>query len=207
MTLSAAEVNHLKKAATVDGVLPAIQERWSPRAFSDRDVSAGDLARVFEAARWAPSSNNGQPWSYLVGVRGSSTHRHIASTLAGFNQAWAPKVPVLILGIAKTAFAHNGALNAYALYDLGAATALLTVEATHLGLATHQMGGFDREAARKALDIPEDHALGAVIALGYQGDPATLQNDQLIAREIAPRERKPLKDFVFSEWGVSADLG
>jgi nitroreductase len=207
MTLSAIEVNNLKKAPTLDGVLPAIQGRWSPRSFSDRDVTPADLARVFEAARWAPSSNNGQPWSYLVGVRNSITHEKMGSILAGFNQAWAPQVPVLILGIAKITFEHNGAPNAYALYDLGAATALLAVEAAHLGLAAHQMGGFDREAAREAFEIAEDYALGSVIALGYQGDPAALANEKLVAQEVAPRRRKALKDFVFSSWGVPADLG
>jgi nitroreductase len=206
MTLSATEVNNLKKATTVDGVLPAIQGRWSPRAFSDRDVAPADLVRVFEAARWAPSSNNGQPWSYLVGVRNSVTHAKIAAVLAGFNKEWAPKVPVLILGIAKITFAHNGAPNAYALYDLGAATALLAVEAVALGLAAHQMGGFDRDAAREAFEIPEDYSLGSVIALGYQGEPDTLTNERQLAQEIAPRQRKPLKDFVFSSWGVAADL-
>jgi nitroreductase len=207
MTLSATEVHKLKKAATIDGMLPEIEHRWSPRSFSDRDVAPADLVRVFEAARWAPSSSNGQPWGYLVGVRGSVTHEKIASTLMGFNQTWAPQAPVLIVGVTKTTFAHNGAPNAYALYDLGAATALLVVEAAHLGLATHQMGGFDREAARQVLEIPEDYALGSVIALGYQGEPSALANEKLVAQEVAPRQRKPLKEFVFSSWGVPAELG
>ena len=98
MTLSAAEVSNLKKAATVDGVLPAIQGRWSPRSFSDRDVSAADLARVFEAARWAASSYNEQPWRFLVGARNSLTYKKILGSLMAFNQAWAGSAPVLILG-------------------------------------------------------------------------------------------------------------
>jgi nitroreductase len=207
MTLSATDVHKLKKAPTMDGVLPAIQSRWSPRSFSDRDVDPAELARVFEAARWAPSSSNGQPWGYLVGVRNSITHDKIVSTLVSFNQSWAPQAPVLILGIAKTTFAHNGATNAYAMYDLGAATALLVVEAVYLGLAAHQMGGFDREAARQVLEIPEDYALGSVIALGYQGEPSALANEKLVAQEVAPRQRKPMKEFVFSSWGVPAELG
>ena len=207
MTLSAAEVNNLKKAATADGVLPAIQGRWSPRAFSDRDVSAHDLERVFEAARWAASSYNEQPWRFLVGTRNSLTYKKIFGSLIAFNQGWAGSAPVLILGATKTKFSHNDTPNRAALYDLGAASSYLTLQAAALGLATHQMAGFDEAAARHAFEIPEDCALGAVIALGYQDDPATLGNDQLIAREIEPRERKPLKDFVFSEWGVGADLG
>ena len=207
MTLSAAEVNSLKKAATVDGVLPAIQERWSPRAFSDRDVAPADLARVFEAARWAASSYNEQPWRFLVGTRNSLTYKKIFDSLIAFNQGWAGSAPVLILGATKTKFSHIDAPNRVALYDLGAASSYLTLQAAALGLATHQMAGFDEAAARQALEIPEDYALGAVIALGYQDDPATLDSDQLIALEIAPRERKPLNDFVFSAWGVGAEVG
>jgi nitroreductase len=206
MALSISEVNKLK-TTVAEGILPAITNRWSPRSFSDRDVSPADLALVFEAARWAPSSSNGQPWGYLVGVRNSVTHDRIASTLAGFNQTWAPKAPVLILSVTKITFAHNGAANAYALYDLGAATALLALEAAHLGLATHQMGGFDREAARQVLEIPEDYALGSVIALGYQGEPSALTHEKLVAQEEAPRQRKPKEEFVFSSWGVPAELG
>jgi nitroreductase len=205
MTLSINEVNTFKTAPAVEGVLPVILSRWSPRAFSGREVSAADLARVFEAARWAPSSNNRQPWRYLVGVRDSITHDKLAALLAGFNQAWAPQAPVLILGVTKAV--HDGTPNAYALYDLGAATALLTVQAAALGLATHQMAGYDHEAAGQALDIPEDYALGAIIALGYQGEPSALTNERLLSMEIAPRQRKPLNDFVFSSWGVPADLG
>ena len=203
MTLSIEEVNRLKHAPPVEGVLPLFHSRWSPRSFSDREVSRADLEKVFEAARWAASSSNEQPWRYLVGTRNSSTHNKIRSTLVGFNQAWAGAAPVLILGLASTKFAHNGNPNGYALYDLGAATAYLTLEAAALGLVAHQMGGYDQEAARKALEIPEDYALGSVIALGYQGEPAALANEQLVAREIAPRQRKPLKDFVLTSWGAA----
>jgi nitroreductase len=205
VTLSVDEVNQLKTAPVADGILPAIKGRWSPRSFADREVSSADLARVFEAARWAPSSSNRQPWGYLVGVRNSNTHEKIAQILLSFNQVWAPKAPVLILGVTRTT--ADGKPNAYALYDLGAATALLTVEAAYLGLATHQMAGFDKDAARQAFEIPEDYALGSVIALGYQGEPAALSHEKLLAQEVAPRQRKDLKEFVFSSWGTPANLG
>jgi nitroreductase len=205
MTLSAAEVNHLKHAPVVDGVLPAILHRWSPRAFDGRPVSPADLNRVFEAARWAASSSNEQPWRFIVGVHGSDTYNKIFSTLVGFNKAWAGRVPVLIVGVAS-AKSSSGKPNAYALYDLGAATAYLTLQAAALGLVSHQMGGYDHDAARQVLEIPDDFALGSVVALGYQAEPATLANDQLIDREVAPRERRPLHDFVFSAWGTPADL-
>ena len=206
MTLSASEVRSLKQAPPVEGVLPAVLGRWSPRSFSSREVDAADLARVFEAARWAASSNNEQPWRFLVGMRGMETHRKLAECLMGFNQSWAPHAPVLILGVARTTFARNGSPNGYALYDLGAASSYLTLQAAALGLSTHQMGGFDRDAARKALEIPEEYALGAVIALGYQGEPADLADEQLIARELAPRARKPLNELVFTAWGEPALL-
>lgn len=207
LTLPADEVNTLKHAPAVEGVLPVIHARWSPRSFSDREVPAADLVRVFEAARWAASSNNEQPWRFLVGVLGSSTYEKIFSTLGGFNKDWAGSAPVLILGAARTTFAYKGRPNAYALYDLGAATAHLALQAEALGLKTHQMGGFDHEAARKAFEIPEEYALGAVIALGYQGEPAALSQENLLAGEVAPRTRKPLQEIVFSAWDEAARLG
>ena len=207
MTLSALEVNQLKQAPAVDGVLPVVLARWSPRSFADRDVSLADLRKVFEAARWAASSNNEQPWRYLVGTRNSSTHQKIFSTLVGFNQSWAGAAPVLILGVASSKFSRNGSTNTYALYDLGAASAILCLQAAALGLKTHSMAGFDQAAARQAFGIPEDYLLGAVIALGYQGEPSALSHEKLIAQEIAPRTRKPLNEFVLSAWDEPAILG
>jgi hypothetical protein len=123
------------------------------------------------------------------------------------NKEWAPNAPVLILGTANTKFARNGSPNAYALYDLGAATSYLTLQAAELGMVTHQMAGYDHEAARQLLEIPESFALGTVVALGYQGEPAALGDEQLIARESTPRDRKPLSELVFSTWGEPARLG
>lgn len=207
MTLSAVEVHHLKKAPAVGGVLPTVLERWSPRSFADREVTPADLKRVFEAARWTASSYNEQPWRFFVGTQGSSTYKKIFSTLIGFNQSWAGKAPVLILGVTSTKFAHNGEANRVALYDLGAAASYLTLQAAALGLTTHQMAGFDAEAARKAFELPDDYLVGAVIALGYQGEPEALPNRQMIEMEVSPRTRKPLSDFVLADWGTPADLG
>ncbi|HUA92065.1 MAG TPA: nitroreductase family protein [Terracidiphilus sp.] len=206
MTLSASEVHEIKQAVPAPGVLPVIHERWSPRAFADRDVAREDLKRVFEAARWAPSSSNEQPWRYVVGTRGTETHQKIYESLVGFNQQWAGKAPVLILGVAKTTFSRNNTPNAYALYDMGAATAFLVLQATALGLATHQMAGFDRDKARKLLEIPEGFEFGSVMALGYQGEPETLGNEELIKRETEPRQRKALSEFVFAKWGEEMKL-
>jgi nitroreductase len=207
MTLSATEVNSLKQAPTEGNVLPVIVHRWSPRSFADRDVSAADLHTVFEAARWAASSYNEQPWRFLMGTRGSSTYQKIFSVLIEFNQQWARSAPVLILGAAKTTFSHGGAPNGVALYDLGAAAATLCYQATALGLYTHQMAGFDRDAARKVFGAPDDFIFGAVIALGHLGEPAALTNQQMLTQEIAPRQRKPLRELVWSAWGEPAELG
>jgi nitroreductase len=205
MSLTASEVHKLKKAPPLEGVLPIFHQRWSARSFDKREVSAEALRKVFEAARWAASGGNGQSWRFVVGLKGSETHEKIAGTLAGFNKAWAPKAPVLIVG---TALAVNakGAANPYALYDLGAASAYLTLQAAELGMTTHQMAGYDHEAARQALGIPEEYALGTVIALGYQGEPAALGDATLIEREITTRTRKPLDEMVFSEWGKPAEI-
>jgi|ERR1700677_696387 nitroreductase len=207
MTLSKNELNQVKHAPQVDGVLPIFHKRWSPRSFSDREVSKADLAKVFEAARWAASSFNEQPWRFLVGTRNSTAYTKILDSLVPFNQQWAAAAPVLILGVARSKFSQNDSPNRVALYDLGAAASYLTLQATALGLATHQMAGFDPDAARKAFEIPAEYVFGAVIALGYQGEPAALPNEQFIAQEVAPRQRKELKDFVFSSWDSPENLG
>ncbi|HUB31334.1 MAG TPA: nitroreductase family protein [Terracidiphilus sp.] len=206
MTLSATEVHHLKQAPTDEEVLPVVRTRWSPRSFSDRQVSAADLRKVFEAARWAPSSFNEQPWRFLLGVRGSDAYQKIASALGEFNQSWALSAPVLILGAAKTRFTHNHAENIYGYFDLGAASGFITLQAAALGLHTHQMAGFDHDAARRAFQIPEEYVLGSVIALGYQGEPSALSKEQMVAQETAPRSRKSLSEIVFSAWGKPATL-
>jgi nitroreductase len=206
MTLSAIEVNHLKQAPAIDGMLPALLERWSPRSFADREVSPADLGRVFEAARWAASSSNEQPWRFFVGTRKSITYEKIFSTLVESNQRWAAAAPVLILGVASTRFARNGSANAYALYDLGAAASYLTLQAAALGLSSHQMAGYDQAAARQAFEIPEEYVLGSVIALGYQGEPANLQDPHQLEMETTPRTRKALSKFVLSAWGEPANL-
>jgi nitroreductase len=206
MSLSISELNRLKHAPDADGVLPIFLERWSPRAFDNRDVSPADLAKVFEAARWAASSGNGQPWKFLVGTRNSATHNKIYEALVDFNKEWAGHAPVLILGTALAVSPHSGKPNAYALYELGAAASYLTLQAASQGLVAHQMGGFSHDTARRLLEIPDNYALGSVIALGYQGEPAALPTPTLVEREVAPRERKPTKDIVFSSWNVPADF-
>lgn len=207
MTMSALETHRAKHAPHVSGVLPIFHERWSPRSFSDRAVSRETLAKVFEAARWAASSSNEQPWRFLVGMRGSETYAKIFESLVEFNQKWARTAPVLVLGTALTHFSHKKTPNSFALYDLGAAASYMTLQAASLGLAAHQMAGFDQDKARELAGIPADYLIGSVIALGYQDEPAKLGDQTLIERELAPRDRKPLREIVLSAWGEPLDLG
>ena len=193
MPLSIEEVNKLKQAP-VEGMLPVIASRWSPRAFKETPVSANDLKIIFEAARWTASSSNGQPWRFLVGVKGSETHKKIFDTLVGFNQSWAGKAGALILGISRLKD-DKGNPNNYALYDLGQSAVSLVLQATALGLMAHSMAGFDHAAAIEAFNLGEDYAIGAVIAVGHQDAPDALANEQLREREIAPRQRKPLSEI------------
>lgn len=206
MTLTARETHEKKKAPQVGGVLPVFHERWSPRSFADREVSRETLAKIFEAARWAASASNEQPWRFVVGLHGTETHKKIFESLMPGNQKWAGKAPVLMFGTAHKIFAKNGTPNKFALYDLGAAASYMTLQAAALGLGTHQMAGYDEAKARELLGISEEYLVGAAIAMGYQDDPEKLGDAGLIDREIAARERKALREFVISAWGVPMEL-
>ncbi|TCK71571.1 nitroreductase family protein [Acidipila rosea] len=205
MPLHPEEVEKLKHAPAVSGVPEIILHRWSPRAFADKEVSGDDLKKIFEAARWAASSFNEQPWRFLVGRRGDATYKKIFESLVEFNQLWAKSAPVLILSIGKKTFSHNGAANKYALHDVGAATAYLGLGATAAGLHTHSMAGFDSDKARASLAIPDDYEIGAVTALGYFGDSATLP-EQMRQTEEAARSRRPLEEIVLSEFDKPAQF-
>jgi nitroreductase len=196
-----AAIEKLKHAPAIPGVIDDILKRWSPRAFADKSVSPESLKEVFEAARWAASSYNEQPWRFLVGHRGDETYKKIFDALVEFNQGWAKSAPVLILSAGKKTFTSNGSQNHYQLHDVGAASAYIALQATALGFHTHSMGGFDLAKARKSFHIPDDFEIGAVTALGYLDDPDTLP-EQMKKQELATRERKPLSETVFSEWGT-----
>ena len=204
MTLTASEVHQLKQAPTHEGVLPTVLSRWSSRSFSPREVTDSDLEKIFEAVRWTASSMNEQPWRFLVGRQGTETHQKILAALIGWNQTWAAAAPVLVLGYAATRFAHKNRENSFAFFDLGAATFTLTLQAAALGMTTHQMAGYDQDAARAAFAIPEDFVLGTAVALGYQDEPSALTHEELLKLETAPRTRKPLAEFVFSSVGEAA---
>jgi nitroreductase len=191
-----------KRAPTDFPVHDLIAERWSPRAFSDKPVAPDVLASLFEAARWAPSSSNEQPWAYLVATKDDpEDFAKLVSVLVPFNVTWAQHAPVLALAVAKLAFEKSGAPNRNALYDVGAASAYLTMEATSRGLFVHQMAGYDPGQARQVFEIPAGWEPIAAIAVGYPGDPESLPGP-LRDREVAPRTRKPVSAFVMSgSWG------
>jgi nitroreductase len=199
------EIEKLKHAPDQDGVQDVILRRWSPRAFADKDVSGTQLKKLFEAARWAASSSNEQPWRFLVGLRGDETYQKIFAALVEFNQAWAKSAPVLVLSVAKKTFTGNGTHDRHNLHDLGAAMANLALQATADGLHTHSMGGFDPEQVRASFGIPSDYEMGAVTAIGYFGDLSRLP-ERMLKTEIAPRQRKPLEEIVFSDWEIPAQL-
>lgn len=208
MSLSASEVNKLKAAHVAEAnVLPAVLNRWSPRAFAEKPVSDADLKTIFEAVRWTASAYNEQPWRFFVGKQGSETYAKILSALIEFNQLWAGKAPVLILGATQTTFTHNGSHNGAALYDLGQAASTLALQATELGLMVHQMAGFDHNKAREVFGLPEEFHFGAAIALGYLGEPSSLPNEHMVKQEVSPRTRKELNEFVLSGWGEALHLG
>jgi nitroreductase len=196
----------MKKPAPNDfPVHHLIRNRWSPRAFSDKAIPRDVLQSLFEAARWAPSSNNEQPWAYLVATHDDKeSFAKMLSVLVEFNAHWAKSAPVLAIAVAELAFAKNNTPNRNAQYDTGAASALLSVEATAHGLAVHQMAGFDPEKARQIFGIPSGWEAIAVLAIGYPGEPDSLPQP-LRDREVAPRTRKPLSEFVMAgDWGHTA---
>jgi len=194
-----------KIAETQVPIQELISRRWSPRAFSERPVEPDKLVSLFEAARWASSSSNEQPWAFLVASQQDpKKFEALAGVLVEFNRTWANKAPVLILALAHTQFEKDGKPNRHALYDLGQAAANLSLQATALGLATHPMAGFNVEAARELFAVPEGWEPVSMIALGYPGDPDSL-TEKLRQRETAQRHRKPLESFVFSgAWGHPA---
>lgn len=174
---------------------PLLAERFSPRAFAPTPLPAEQLRAMFAAAAWAPSAFNGQPWRFLVGVRGDSTWQAIWEALDDSNRRWAGAAPVLVLNI--TQIRWNGEHVPTATYDLGQAVAHLTIQALADGIHIHQMSGFDPGRVVTALEIPPDFRPITVMAIGRLGDPDALPVD-LRARESAPRKRLALASLVFS---------
>jgi len=191
-----------KPAVTDYAIHELLSRRWSPRAFGSKSVDQATLASLLEAARWAPSCFNEQPWAFIVGTSESpADHAKVLQCMIEFNQSWAKAAPVVMLTVAHNLFEKNGKANRHAFHDVGLAMGNLTVQATSMGLEVHQMGGIVPEKAKELFAIPEGWEAVTGVAIGYPGDPATL-SDQLRERELEPRTRKPQSAFVFGgKWG------
>jgi nitroreductase len=176
-------------------VHPLLSERWSPRGF-DRDHLVGDdeMAALLEAARWAPSAGNSQPWRFLVARRGEDAHGQLFAALHPGNQAWAGAASALVLVAARTS-ADDGTAQPFALYDTGQAVALLVTQAQAHGLSAHQIGGFDGAAVRNAFGLDDNLTPVVIIAVG-RADPDARLPEHLAARGTAPRTRYPVSDLL-----------
>ncbi|WP_340121664.1 nitroreductase family protein [Methylobacter svalbardensis] len=193
-----------KPAITRVKIHEIIQARWSPRAFDpDKRVSHDDLLSLLEAAHWAPSCFNDQPWRFVVCDKATDETgwQHAFSILAEKNRRWAKNAPVLMLAVAMDSFNHNGQANRWAMYDTGAASVSMCFQATALGMCVHQMGGFDAEKAREVFNLPGDCKPMAMMAVGYQAEVDVLDDDFKEA-ELAVRSRVALNEqFYAGQWG------
>lgn len=195
----------LKETPTNIAIHQLIRQRWSPRAFSPAPVAPEILHRIFEAARWAPSSSNLQPWLFIAGFSGDETYKAIYSSLVEFNRLWASTAPVLLVSIGKETNDRDQPNSSYK-YDVGQAVAFLSLQAMAEGVYVHQMGGFDKELAGRLLEVPENYKVITAIAMGYSGNPEVL-HENLKLLEFAPRARKPLEEFVFTgKFGEKANF-
>jgi nitroreductase len=196
-----------KLAKTDHPIHELIARRWSPYGFDGRGVDDEDLTALLEAARWAASSYNEQPWRFIVARKSDEAlYRKVLGCLVEANQQWAKQAPVLILTAISRSFARNGKPNKAAEHDLGLAAGNLSLEATKRGLSVHQMIGIEPEKVREAFAVPEGYDPLTGIAIGYAADPATLPDD-LKKRDTTPRSRKPLDEIVFGDaWGEASAL-
>ncbi len=185
-----------KPAITKYDIHPVLKERWSPRIFDSKPVEEEKLKRIFEAARWAPSAFNEQPWRFIIGKKGSKSWDDIYETLIGFNQAWTKTADVLALVVGKTHSSNNGKPNATFEYDTGQSVAHLTFQTTSEGLFIHQMSGFSKEKAKEIFEIPDGFEPLTAFAIGYMGNVEDL-NEDFQKMEKSPRERKQFDEFVF----------
>ncbi len=186
----------MKPADTDVPIHVLLSERWSPRSFCKGKRLAEDIiTSLFEAARWAPSSFNEQPWRYLYSIHGTEAFDRMNECLNPTNRVWAVNASLLVLSLAKNTFTHNGKENRHSWHDVGAADLSMVLQALSAGLYCHQMAGFDKEKTKEIFEISEDFQPVTFIAIGYRDDPSNLP-EQLKIRELAPRSRKSLEEIV-----------
>ncbi len=200
-------MSDIKRATPDHPIHELLAARWSPYGLDPRPLPDGVLRSLFEAARWAPSSYNEQPWRYLVATReDEAAFADLLSCLVEANQQWARDASVLVITVASTSFQRTGQLNAVARHDIGLASANLTVEATARGLVVHQMAGILPDRARELYGIPEGFEPVTALAIGYAAHPDTLP-EAARERDTTPRPRLPQSQFVFAgRWGEPASL-
>lgn len=186
-----------KSAKTGFPIHRLLTQRWSPRAFNLEPVENDKLQRLFEAARWAPSASNEQPWSFIVGLSGDKTYQMIFEALVEFNQLWAKTAPVLVVAVGRRFSLKSAKKNNWFSYDVGQAVAHLTFQAMNEGLFVHQMGGFDAKKIAELFQIPKVHEALTVFSIGYMGDYNIL-HPNLQKLELAERQRKMPNEFVFT---------
>jgi nitroreductase len=184
---------------------PLLRDRCSPRVFDPaHQLAEPELRLLLEAARWAPSAGNSQPWAFIVGVRGDATHREICQHLSRGNSGWVPRASAVLVSVCRIATDPDDDapdFSDYAQYDVGQAVANLTVEAAALGLSVHQFAGFDHDALTAAFEVPRHWKVTTGVAIGRRGDPSTTD-----IPERKPSDRKPLSEFVFAgRWGVALE--
>jgi nitroreductase len=188
-----------KPATTQEPILDVIANRWSGRAYdASKLVTQAQIISMLEAARWAPSCFGDEPWRFIVWDKNKDTvaWEKAFDCIVPGNQSWAKNAPVFILICADTLFSHNQKPNRWGAYDTGAAAVSLCLQATSMGLMTHQMGGFDGEKARTAFNIPDQYQMMAMLAVGYAAEVDSL-SDELKERELAPRKRHALSELFY----------
>ena len=199
-----------RMANTSVSIHELLARRWSPRAYDvTRTVSREQLSSLLEAARWAPSCNGDEPWRYLIWdrARDPAGFEKAFECLSENNKKWVKNVPLLLLSCAGSVFGHSGKANRYAQHDTGAASVCLALQGVALGLAVHQMGGYDAAKARAAFAIPGEYTPMAMIAVGYQASSPDVLDEETKAKELRPRARKPLPALFFEgSWGNAVRL-
>lgn len=186
----------IKEAKTMYPVHEIITERWSPRAFSNKGVTIEDVHTLLEAASWAPSAMNEQPWNYRFALQGTPGFDSMVKCLMPGNQPWAAHSAALVLSTGYKTYEKTGAANNYFMHDVGMANANLLTQALTMGIYGHIMGGFDHLKTRAIFNLSEKEEPVCFIALGYLGDPEHLE-EPFKNRELAPRSRKSLVNFAF----------
>ena len=186
------------KISTDNPIHELISKRWSARAFSTRPVEKSKLLSILEAARWAPSSHNEQPWRFIVFTNDNLEKLKKAQSVLKDINDYAKRAPILICAITKKTYSDNSNYNRLHFHDLGAANENMFLEAFNQGLIMHEMGGFDVQKAREVFNIPEDFEVGIMIAIGYQDSPEVLP-ERLRGKSSSTRERKTLEEILFFE--------